>query len=442
MSHAPTYQWYDITDNTPLTVVKEYASFTTSRPARYWLVETRNPDNVTSDARLLYRKLTAVPFLVKIVVFAKVNPEGTEARLRIFCITDDNIDKTLERQTGFVEVARSRDVEVCEGRPVHVRCVGNLTPVTREPLQVTFSPFRENRLAVTVRVTDPSQPFTCRLAFLKEPRKDRQGNVRTICNLSIDLSEENLKKGDTAWLPDELLALIGKNVGTDWVALGQQLGLTDSELQEISDRNSSSPIECATDVMKTWRDKEDSEASMASLEKALRDMGRSDIADNFKQLAYSSYSKDPVVIVETRHLSPAKVYTQSSAPDNRRISEFLDSVGESDDMFGGDDFGSPRLQRASVDGEEVFTEIRTTRVESSPEPIIEESVIVVEKHRVVDEDGNVIEETQKIIEDGNEVTEDREKLLQDFFANDKGVLDFLASDKDGTVENGAEETEI
>lgn len=70
------------------------------------------------------------------------------------------------------------------------RCVGNLTPVTREPLQITFSPFRENRLAVTVRVTDPSQPFTCRLAFLKEPRKDRQGNVRTICNLSIDLSEE------------------------------------------------------------------------------------------------------------------------------------------------------------------------------------------------------------------------------------------------------------
>ena len=88
---------------------------------RYWLVETRNPDNVTSDARLLYRKLTAVPYLVKIVVFAKVEPDGTEGLLRIFCVTDDNIKKTLEQQTGFVEVARSRDVEVCEGRPVHVR---------------------------------------------------------------------------------------------------------------------------------------------------------------------------------------------------------------------------------------------------------------------------------------------------------------------------------
>lgn len=70
------------------------------------------------------------------------------------------------------------------------RCLGNVTPVNREPLQITFNPFRENRLSVTVRVTDPSQPPTCRLAFLKEPRKDRVGNVRTICNLSIDLSEE------------------------------------------------------------------------------------------------------------------------------------------------------------------------------------------------------------------------------------------------------------
>jgi hypothetical protein len=79
---------------------------------RYWLVETRNPDNVVTDARLIYRKLTAVPYLAKFVVFAKFTADGTEARLRIFCITDDKVDKTLEGQTGFVEVARSRDVEV------------------------------------------------------------------------------------------------------------------------------------------------------------------------------------------------------------------------------------------------------------------------------------------------------------------------------------------
>ena len=71
-----------------------------------------------------------------------------------------------------------------------LRCLGNVMPVSREPLQITFYPFRENRLSAIVRVTDTSQPPTCRLAFLKEPRKDRLGNVRPICNLSIDLSEE------------------------------------------------------------------------------------------------------------------------------------------------------------------------------------------------------------------------------------------------------------
>ena len=88
---------------------------------RYWLIETRNPDNVTSDARLLYRKLSAVPYLAKFVVYAKVSLDGKEARLRVFCVTDDKVDKTLECQTGYVEIARSRDVEVCEGRPVYIK---------------------------------------------------------------------------------------------------------------------------------------------------------------------------------------------------------------------------------------------------------------------------------------------------------------------------------
>lgn len=40
----------------------------------------------------------------------------------------------------------------------------------------------------------------------------------------------------THFFVDELLTLIGKSVGGEWVGLGQELGFTDSELQEISDR--------------------------------------------------------------------------------------------------------------------------------------------------------------------------------------------------------------
>ena len=201
--------------------------------------------------------------------------------------------------------------------------------------------------------------------------------------------------------------------------------------------SSASTDECAADVLKTWRDKEGTEATMAALEKALRDMGREDISENFKQLAYSSYSKDPVVIMETHHVSSTPIEDSTREPQSptRRISEYLDSAGNMD-VFGGDDDGdSPRMPRTSLssDKDEVFINAKR----SSPEPILEESVVSEEKHRGVDKDGN---------KDGNEVSkEDTDKLLQDFFGNDKGVLNFLSSeDAPKTVENGAdaEETEI
>ena len=173
---------------------------------------------------------------------------------------------------------------------------------------------------------------------------------------------------------------------------------------------------------------------MASLEKALRDMGREDIVKNFKQLAYSSYSKDPVIIVETFHVSstPEKDSTDGSSGGRRRISEYLDAAGETDCMF--EDGGSPRISGVEAqNGDEVFGEAKR----SSPEPSTEECDIVEEKkHKVVDEDANA--------QDGNEISkEDTEKLLQDFFGNDKGVLNFLSDDAPAKVENGnTEETEI
>lgn len=47
----------------------------------------------------------------KFVVFAK-RVSLHEARIRVFCMTDDKEDKTLEHQEHFTEIAKSRDVEV------------------------------------------------------------------------------------------------------------------------------------------------------------------------------------------------------------------------------------------------------------------------------------------------------------------------------------------
>lgn len=59
-----------------------------------------------------------MPYMAKFVVFAKMN-DPVEARLRCFCMTDDKVDKTLEQQENFEEVARSKDIEVssCWTRP-------------------------------------------------------------------------------------------------------------------------------------------------------------------------------------------------------------------------------------------------------------------------------------------------------------------------------------
>jgi len=74
-------------------------------------MDCQNFNESAKMASELYREVILVPFMSKFVVFAKRN-ELMEARLRVFCMTDDKMEKTLENQEHFVEVARSKDVEV------------------------------------------------------------------------------------------------------------------------------------------------------------------------------------------------------------------------------------------------------------------------------------------------------------------------------------------
>ena len=74
-------------------------------------MDCQNINEAAKMATELYREAIAVPFMAKFVVFAK-HHAAEEARLRVFCMTDDKMDKTLESQEHFQEIARSRDVEV------------------------------------------------------------------------------------------------------------------------------------------------------------------------------------------------------------------------------------------------------------------------------------------------------------------------------------------
>ncbi|XP_074084741.1 ankyrin-2 isoform X8 [Macrotis lagotis] len=181
-------QWEDITGTTPLTFVNECVSFTTNVSARFWLIDCRQIQESVTFASQVYREIICVPYMAKFVVFAK-SQDPIEARLRCFCMTDDKVDKTLEQQENFAEVARSRDVEVLEGKPIYVDCFGNLVPLTKSGQHHIFSffAFKENRLPLFVKVRDTTQEPCGRLSFMKEPKSTRGLVHQAICNLNITL---------------------------------------------------------------------------------------------------------------------------------------------------------------------------------------------------------------------------------------------------------------
>ncbi|XP_069834564.1 ankyrin-2 isoform X5 [Dendropsophus ebraccatus] len=197
-------QWEDITGTTPLTFVNECVSFTTNVSARFWLIDCRQIQESVTFASQVYREIICVPYMAKFVVFAKSH-DPIEARLRCFCMTDDKVDKTLEQQENFAEVARSRDVEVLEGKPIYLDCFGNLVPLIKSGQHHIFSfyAFKENRLPLFVKVRDTTQEPCGRLSFMKEPKSSRGLVQQAICNLNITLPLHNKESESDQEIEDE-----------------------------------------------------------------------------------------------------------------------------------------------------------------------------------------------------------------------------------------------
>ncbi|XP_044152110.1 ankyrin-3 isoform X1 [Bufo gargarizans] len=232
-------QWEDITGTTPLTFVSDCVSFTTNVSARFWLGDCHQIPETVSLATQLYRELICVPYMAKFVVFAKMN-DPVEARLRCFCMTDDKVDKTLEQQENFEEAARSKDIEVLEGKPIHVDCYGNLAPLTKGGQQLVFNfyAFKENRLPFSVKVRDPSQEPCGRLSFLKEPKTTKGLPQTAVCNLNITLPTQ---KKETESDQDDEMEKVDRRQNFVSLALRKRYSyLTEPGMKPI-DRNAGAP---------------------------------------------------------------------------------------------------------------------------------------------------------------------------------------------------------
>ncbi|XP_055360051.1 ankyrin-3-like isoform X37 [Betta splendens] len=295
-------QWEDITGTTPLTFVNDCVSFTTNVSARFWLADCHQIPETVGLATQLYRELICVPYMAKFVVFAKMN-DPVESSLRCFCMTDDKVDKTLEQQENFEEVARSKDIEVLEGRPIFLDCYGNLTPLTKagQQLVLNFYAFKENRLPFCVKVRDPSQEPCGRLTFLKESKTTKGLPQTAVCNLNITLpavkkemesdAEDETEKPERrhtfaslALRPqspcertDLRIAIVADHLGLSWTELARELDFSVEEINFIRVENPNSLTAQSFMFLKKWVHRDGKNATTDALTAVLTKINRLDI---------------------------------------------------------------------------------------------------------------------------------------------------------------------
>ncbi|NXX17735.1 ANK1 protein, partial [Podargus strigoides] len=301
-------QWEDITGTTKLVYENECANFTTNVSARFWLADCPRTAEAVHFATMLYKELTAVPYMAKFVVFAKMN-DAREGRLRCYCMTDDKVDKTLEQHENFTEVARSRDIEVVEGMPLHVELSGNLVPVKKatQPRTFLFQSFRENRLAIPIKVRDSSREASGSLSFLRKAMK-YEDFQHVLCHLNISIppctkgsgSEErrrtltplslrerysiltvtpssppgSLCSTDKA---DQKMVDIAEQLGLSWAELARELQFGVDDINRIRVENPNSLLEQSLALLNLWVSREGKSVKIESLYAALRNIDRGEL---------------------------------------------------------------------------------------------------------------------------------------------------------------------
>lgn len=238
--------WEDVTDSTPLSIVDQCLVFTTTVSARFWLAHCQRSEHCAEIARCaddIWRHLIRVPFMVKFVIFGK-RSDTNESNLRVFCMTDDKEDeRSLEQQEHYVQVARSRDVEVHEGQRLWLEFGGNLSPYRMggsmrhlnnarywapqpitEQLSLIFRPFEENRLAFVVRLRDVGRDASGRIVFMKESIKwlasigQQRTNIhndprKPVCTLRLKLPRICVSYDDILGTPRQNSYLANSRIG-------------------------------------------------------------------------------------------------------------------------------------------------------------------------------------------------------------------------------------
>ncbi|CAF0736894.1 unnamed protein product, partial [Didymodactylos carnosus] len=367
-------QFDDITGHTPVTFSNDCATFTTTVSARFWLIDAQGVQDVIKMAHDIYREATSVPYMSRFVVFAKRH-DLNEAMVRVFCVTDDKENKTLEMQEHFTEIAKSKEVEVLNGNSIYVDVGGNLNAVvkTSDQLIITFRSFRENRLPFVVRIRDPHQEANGRMSFYKDNLQTTSGTTATIqkstsatltngniivngqnvvdtqalqaiCNLNISIpsydkdfleNEERLHAMHSMTISDghadsrsdadmyrkgEIrLTDIAKHLGQDWPALAAELELSEEEVTQIMDQHGEN---AALHMLRYWLKSRGPEATGNCLQQALRKIGKENIVHS------CVFNIEWVTDAAEKEVAKARLTSRGGESHGRRTDEGFESDDE------------------------------------------------------------------------------------------------------------------
>uniref|UniRef100_A0A915Q433 Uncharacterized protein n=1 Tax=Setaria digitata TaxID=48799 RepID=A0A915Q433_9BILA len=409
-------QWEDITGTTQLTFTGEDVSFTTTVSARFWLMDCQTPRDAARMAQEVYNEAIAVPYMAKFLVFAR-RTFPTEGQLRMFCMTDDREDKTLEKQEHFTEIAKSKDVEVLSGRHQFLEFSGNILPITKsgDQLSLYFLPFQENRLAFMIKTranTDDEAAADGRIAFMKEPkiRADNLPPQTPLCTLAITLpeymgpesmvskkqsySEVSLTQKYTGAFheapePDDLpLAHVARLIGADWHRLARALEIPDIDIRQV--RHQLAGVEAIT-ILRIWIFLKKEQGTSAALRSALQRIGRDDVVREMNRTEkLTNLEGTPVSHVSGPSVAISTI-SLDTADDKRRCTEEV-AIGQQQMVQ------APFYQEMeyyATDENAVGPKEQTFREEEEEEEVaVSEirTVVRTERHVHDSEDGPIVEE--------------------------------------------------
>lgn len=339
--------------------------------------------------------------MAKFVVFAKrVDP--AEARLRVFCMTDDREDKTLEQQEHFSEVAKSRDVEVLENKVQYLELAGNLIAITKsgDQLQFPFKAFKENRLPFSVRVKDQHADSLGRCLFMREPKIVKgESPQQPICILNIVLPEDiipdqfsvlddsheiitrlelnqRVRKhpADYSRVVELRTSDISNLLGDDWVKLASEIGITEQEVESIIEEFPNSTAQQAQAMLKLFQSKKLNDINI--LETGLRAIIRDDIVDQcmLQQLVQSTTTT--TTTVTKRQPSKRTGHDTNGYEETDQLIKDSESPEESQK---GKRYARYEHDESKYSAEEKAVEESESDSETSPKPVAQRREKIVKR---------------------------------------------------------------